>query len=124
MESHFDVGTCVHLRPGHCAGGGRRQVEADHPVPSRRRVRAASASCRKLVQGISEKVLIQQLRELEADGVVSRHDHQEVPPRVDYTMTPFGQTLAAALVPLCAWGDEHRSRIEEIHLRREMLRAA
>lgn len=86
----------------HLAGGPRRFGEL-----------------RKLVQGISEKVLIQQLREFEADGVISRHDHQEVPPRVDYTMTAFGQTLAAALVPLCAWGEEHRSRVEDIQLRRD-----
>jgi DNA-binding HxlR family transcriptional regulator len=91
----------------HLAGGPRRFGEV-----------------RKLVQGISEKVLIQQLRELEADGVVSRHDHQELPPRVDYRMTPFGQTLAAALVSLCAWGEEHRSRVEDIKLRRYVPQAA
>ena len=68
---------------------------------------------RRLVRGISEKVLIQQLRELEGDGVLSRTDHREVPPRVDYAMTAFGRTLAAALMPLCAWGEENRERVEE-----------
>ena len=69
---------------------------------------------RRLVAGISEKVLIQQLRELAAAGVLTRHDYQRVPPMVDYTMTPFGTTLAQALVPLCVWGTEHRARVEEV----------
>lgn len=67
---------------------------------------------RRLVGGISEKVLIQQLRELTDDGIITRKDHGEVPPRVDYTMTAFGLTLAQALVPLCAWGETHRTQIE------------
>ena len=45
---------------------------------------------KRLVAGISEKVLIQQLRELTAAGVLVRHDYQQVPPKVDYTMTAFG----------------------------------
>ncbi|MGI4814722.1 MAG: winged helix-turn-helix transcriptional regulator [Janthinobacterium lividum] len=69
---------------------------------------------KRLVVGISEKVLIQQLRELADDGIVIRQDYREVPPRVDYEMTDFGRTLAQALVPLCAWGDAHRSHIETV----------
>ncbi len=71
---------------------------------------------KRLVVGISEKVLIQQLRELAAAGVLTRHDYQRVPPMVDYTMTAFGLTLAQALMPLCVWGTEHRGRITEIML--------
>ena len=69
---------------------------------------------RRLVTGISEKVLIQQLRELARDGIVERHDYQEVPPRVDYKMTAFGQSLAEALVPLCAWGTVNRVQVREL----------
>ena len=69
---------------------------------------------KRLVAGISEKVLIQHLRELAAAGVLIRHDYQRVPPMVDYTMTPFGMTLVHALMPLCTWGNEHRARVEEI----------
>jgi len=69
---------------------------------------------RRLVAGISEKVLIQQLRELAVAGVLTRHDYQRVPPMVDYTMTAFGMTLVQALLPLCAWGTEHRARVEEV----------
>ena len=73
---------------------------------------------KRLVVGISEKVLIQQLRELAAAGVLTRHDYQRVPPMVDYTMTAFGMTLARALMPLCEWGTEHRGKITEIMLSR------
>ena len=73
---------------------------------------------KRLVAGISEKVLIQQLRELAAAGVITRQDYQRVPPMVDYTMTPFGLTLAQALMPLCVWGTEHRDEIAEIMLSR------
>jgi DNA-binding HxlR family transcriptional regulator len=67
---------------------------------------------KRLVAGISEKVLIQQLRELVAAEVLARHDYQQVPPKVEYTMTRFGETLVQALLPLCEWGTRHRSRVE------------
>src|SRR4051794_19151828 len=68
---------------------------------------------RRLVTGISEKMLIQQLREMQADGIVAREDFREVPPRVAYSLTEFGVSLGEALRPLCEWGREHRQRIEE-----------
>ena len=65
---------------------------------------------KRLVTGISEKVLIQQLRELAATEVLIRRDYREVPPRVDNAMTPFGMTLVETLRPLCEWGTEHCER--------------
>jgi DNA-binding HxlR family transcriptional regulator len=67
---------------------------------------------RRLVEGISEKVLIQQLRELEADGMVHRKQYNQIPPKVEYSLTPFGESLNAALMPLCEWGERHMDRIE------------
>lgn len=67
---------------------------------------------RRLVAGISEKVLIQHLKELEADGLLTRTDYRELPPRVDYAMTAFGRTLATALMPLCAWGDANKRQVD------------
>ena len=67
---------------------------------------------KRRVAGVSGKVLIRQLRELVAAGVLTRRDYGRVPPMVDYTMTPFGLTLAAALMPLCVWGSEHRAEVE------------
>ena len=68
----------------------------------------------RLVAGISEKVLIQQLRELVAAGVLIRHDHGQVPPKVDYSVTPLGVSLTQALMPLCIWGTQHRARVAPV----------
>lgn len=70
---------------------------------------------KRLVVGISEKMLIQALRELEADGVVRREVFHEVPPRVEYSVTEFGASLNAALEPLCRWGEQHMERIATLH---------
>ena len=67
---------------------------------------------RRAVTGISEKMLIQQLREMEADGIVAREDFREIPPRVEYSLTEFGVSLTEALRPLCEWGSKHQERIE------------
>ena len=77
---------------------------------------------KRSVAGISEKVLIQQLRELAAAGVLTRHDYQRVPPMVDYTMTAFGMTLARALMPLCMWGTENRTHVSALMLSRSLER--
>ncbi|MGK8502699.1 winged helix-turn-helix transcriptional regulator [Nocardia asiatica] len=62
---------------------------------------------RRQVPGITEKVLTTHLRELEADGIVHREVYDEVPPRVEYSLTPLGEQLNAALLPLEAWGREN-----------------
>jgi DNA-binding HxlR family transcriptional regulator len=72
------------------------------------------AEIKRLVGGISEKVLIQCLREFVSDKVLTRRDFQQVPPKVEYEMTPFGITLAQALGPLCAWGSDNQTIVEEI----------
>ncbi|MDT0342049.1 winged helix-turn-helix transcriptional regulator [Streptomyces litchfieldiae] len=74
---------------------------------------------RRSIPGVSEKVLIQQLRELEADEIVHREVFREVPPRVEYSLTEFGVSLNRALGPLGAWGKEHKQRIEGIRDRQE-----
>lgn len=62
---------------------------------------------RRELEGVSEKMLIQQLRELERDGVVQRTVHEQVPPKVVYSLTPTGEQLERALRPLGDWGDAH-----------------
>lgn len=57
----------------------------------------------RLVPGISQKMLAQQLRQLEADGLVTRTVYAQVPPRVDYRLTPWGQSLCPALDALLQW---------------------
>lgn len=63
---------------------------------------------RKSVPGVSDKVLVEQLRQLEADGVVRREltDSMSLP-RVDYSLTHMGVALYEALKPLGAWGRDH-----------------
>ncbi len=74
---------------------------------------------RRAVRHVSDKMLIQQLKELEADGLVKRTDYKEVPPRVDYSLTPLGRSLAEALVPLCSWGTEHMAEVSQVFAERE-----
>lgn len=68
---------------------------------------------RKLIPGITEKMLSLQLRQLEKDGFVSRTIHPEVPPRVEYALTPHGRTLLPLLEEIAKWGrrmgEEHGS---------------
>jgi len=73
---------------------------------------------KRAVRGVSDKMLIQQLKELEADGIVTRNDYREVPPRVDYTLTPLGHSLAEALTPLCDWGSENMDTVAQIFAER------
>jgi DNA-binding HxlR family transcriptional regulator len=66
---------------------------------------------RRLLPGISEKMLIQDLRQMQASNLLMRKDYQQVPPKVEYSITPFGRSLGKSLAPLCAWGDKNRKRV-------------
>jgi DNA-binding HxlR family transcriptional regulator len=66
---------------------------------------------RRRAQGISEKMLAQTLRTLEADGLVHRDAHPVIPPRVDYSLTSRGRELAALLLPLVEWTVAHAEEI-------------
>ena len=74
---------------------------------------------KRAVRDVSDKVLIQQLKELAADGVLCRNDYKEVPPRVDYTLTPLGESLARALEPLCTWGTANMAEMQKIFVERD-----
>jgi len=76
---------------------------------------------KRLVRDVSDKVLIQQLKDLEVDQVLSRTDYKEVPPRVDYSLTPLGRSLAEAIVPLCTWGSENAAEMARIFAKRDTL---
>ncbi len=99
-------------------GGKWKPMVLWHLVPGTRRF----GELKRLVTGISEKMLIQQLRELAADGIVERWDYQEVPPRVEYTLTPLGVSLSEVLRPLCDWGTKHMTRIEAARVPSESSR--
>ena len=59
------------------------------------------------IRGISQKMLIQTLRQMERDGLVERRVYAEVPPRVEYTLTAKGRDLWPVLVALLQYGDRH-----------------
>lgn len=73
---------------------------------------------KRLIPGVSDKVLIQQLKDLQTDQVLARTDYKEVPPRVDYGLTPLGRSLADAIVPLCTWGTEHMAEVASVFAKR------
>lgn len=65
------------------------------------------ADLRRALDGVSPKMLSQQLRELERDGMVQRTVYPTVPPRVEYALTPTGMSFRGALAALCAWGEQY-----------------
>jgi DNA-binding HxlR family transcriptional regulator len=65
---------------------------------------------RRLLPGISERILTLQLREMEADGIIRREVFAEVPPRVEYSVTEFGRTLNDAVVAMSHWGKAFEAR--------------
>lgn len=72
---------------------------------------------RRLVPEVSQKVLVQQLREMEEHGIVHRAVFAQVPPRVEYSLTELGQTLRPIVGALCAWGRTHAAELDEIERR-------
>ena len=62
---------------------------------------------RRHIGGISESSLTTQLRELEADGFIHRHDYKEIPPKVEYSLTELGKSFMPVMEYLTAWGEEN-----------------
>jgi DNA-binding HxlR family transcriptional regulator len=69
---------------------------------------------RRELSGITEKMLAQQLRELERDELVTRVMYHEMPPKVEYSLSPFGKTLGPMLEILAEWGKQNREKIAHI----------
>jgi len=66
---------------------------------------------RRRVQGITQKMLTQTLRDLERHGLVSRRIYAEVPPRVEYSLTPMGRSLVRVLDNVREWADTHAGEV-------------
>lgn len=64
---------------------------------------------KRLIPAISQKMLTQQLRELEDDGIVHRRVYPVVPPKVEYSITDYGGTLMPILDAMVAWGQRHNN---------------
>lgn len=61
------------------------------------------AELARQLDGVTQRMLTRSLRQLERDGLIVRHDHLEVPPRVDYTLTKLGRGLLVGMMPLWSW---------------------
>jgi DNA-binding HxlR family transcriptional regulator len=84
-------------------GGKWKCVILCHLTHGRKR----TSELKRLMPAIAQKMLTQQLRELEEDGIINRISYNEVPPRVEYELSEYGQSLVPVLNALCDWGEQH-----------------
>ena len=93
----------------HALGGKWKTIVLWHLVDKTRRF----GEIQRLVKGVTHKMLAQQLRELEADRLIERKVYAEVPPRVEYSLTPYGRTLIPVLNAMAEWGLEHERNLSD-----------
>jgi len=67
---------------------------------------------RKALSGISQKVLTDSLRSMEADGIITRTIYPEVPPRVEYSLSAVGETMRPIIKSLEAWGTDYKQNLD------------
>ena len=67
---------------------------------------------RRDLEGVSQKVLTDSLRAMEGDGIITRTVYPEVPPRVEYALSPLGESMRPILDAMEAWGKEYKRRME------------
>nr|MDH3153734.1 helix-turn-helix domain-containing protein [Bacillus licheniformis] len=70
-----------------------------------------TSELKRLMPNITQKMLTQQTRELEEDGVINRIVYQQVPPKVEYELSEYGWTLKDILDSLCSWGEKHITKV-------------
>lgn len=87
-------------------GGRWKPILVCHLLDGRKRF----GVLRRLTPNATERMITLQLRELEADGVISRHVYAEVPPRVEYEVTEFGRSLEPILARMQEWGKAFKTR--------------
>lgn len=88
-------------------GGKWKCVILCHLTHGRKR----TSELKRLMPNITQKMLTQQLRELEDDGVINRIIHNQVPPKVEYELSDYGKSLTGILDMLCAWGEKHITKV-------------
>ncbi|MET3288321.1 UNVERIFIED_CONTAM: DNA-binding HxlR family transcriptional regulator [Brevibacillus sp. OAP136] len=70
-----------------------------------------TSELKRLMPGITQKMLTQQLRELEEDGIINRITFNQVPPKVIYELSEYGWSLQGILNALCDWGERHIEKV-------------
>lgn len=73
------------------------------------------------VSGVSPKVLTERLRQLERDGFVERTYHREIPPRVEYAITPLATSLVPIFRKLARWSEDHIAEVQHERARYDLL---
>jgi DNA-binding HxlR family transcriptional regulator len=68
----------------------------------------------RMIEGVTPKMLTQTLRRMEASGIVYRTVYPIFPPKVEYSLTPLGETLIVPLTALCQWSEEHGREVETL----------
>lgn len=64
---------------------------------------------RRYLGKVTDRTLSTNLKELEADGLIRRKEYPQIPPKVEYSLTPLGDSLMVVLDQLCTWGEEHKN---------------
>ncbi|MCG7337898.1 helix-turn-helix transcriptional regulator [Staphylococcus sp. ACRSN] len=70
-----------------------------------------TSALKRAIPSITQKMLTQQLRELENDGIINRIVYDQVPPKVEYELSEYGETLGKILSSLCYWGELHAEKM-------------
>lgn len=81
-------------------------------LPALRKGPMRNGDLMRMIEGVSQKMLTQTLRELERNGLVARIDYQEVPPRVEYALTDLGRSLSDAVRRLDSWAEAHIAQVQ------------
>ncbi|GGL02722.1 putative HTH-type transcriptional regulator YdeP [Deinococcus radiotolerans] len=98
--------TCAVTTTVSVIGGKWKAVAVYHLLGGPRRF----SDLQRRMPGVTQRMLTLQLRELEADGLVHREVYPQVPPKVEYSLTPLGQTLEPIVRAMLAWGETYRQR--------------
>jgi DNA-binding HxlR family transcriptional regulator len=76
------------------------------------------------ITGISKKMLIQVLRQLEADGLVDRKVYEHIPPRTEYTLTAAGERIHEPIAAICRWAMKNDALLEQIERKRKKVQSS
>ncbi|WP_100488278.1 winged helix-turn-helix transcriptional regulator [Sporolactobacillus pectinivorans] len=117
MEKKYNISVEATLE---VIGGKWKPVILCHLINGKKR----TGELKRLIPNITQKMLTQQLRELEHDGIINRRVYNQVPPKVEYELSEYGETLKDVLHRLCLWGENHIRRTygeTEGHLEESVL---